>query len=336
MKSQVIKFKNASTKIHFNASFSEIKRLFNKEKIILITDENIFNLYPNKFKGYKSIILKPGETSKTQSTADLIINQLIGLKADKSNVIIGVGGGVITDITGYIASVYMRGIPFAFVPTSLLGMVDAAVGGKNGINVGIYKNLIGFTNQPSHILYDWTFLKTLPETEWQNGFAEIIKHACIKDAPMFTLLQNKNLKYFQHKKTELASLIERNVKIKIKIVLSDEFEKGERKLLNFGHTIGHAIENQYKIPHGHAVSIGMTYAASISKEICNFKKSKEISHLLLNYGLPTKIKIDKTKILDAISMDKKKNGDEINFILLNKIGKGIIKSLPIKEFSKFL
>lgn len=336
MKSQIVKFKNASTKILFNASFSEIKRLFNKEKIILITDQNIFNLHQNKFKAYKSIILKPGEVKKSQATVDDIINKLIALKADKSNVLIGVGGGVITDITGYIASIYMRGIPFAFLPTTLLGMVDAAVGGKNGINVGIYKNLIGFTNQPSHIIYDWGFLKTLPETEWQNGFAEIIKHACIRDSKMFALLENNNLKYYQHKKTELASLIERNVKIKLKIVLSDEYEKGERKLLNFGHTIGHAIENQNKIPHGHAVAIGMTYAAKISEEICDFKKSKELTLLLSNYGLPTKIKIDKTKILEAISMDKKKNGETISFILLNKIGKGGIQPLPIKELSKFL
>ena len=336
MKSQVVKFKNASTKMLFAVSFSEIKKLFNKEKIILITDETIFNLYKNKFKGYKSIIIKPGELSKTQVTIDSIINHLISLKADKSNVLIGVGGGVITDITGYIASIYMRGIPFTFVPTTLLGMVDAAIGGKNGINVGIYKNLIGFTSQPSHILYDWTFLKTLPETEWQNGFAEIIKHACIKDASMFRLLQKKNLKYYQHKKAELASLIERNVKLKLKIVLSDEFEKDERKLLNFGHTLGHAIENQYRIPHGHAVSIGMTYAAKISEVFYDFKKSEELNILLLNYGLPTKIKIDDTKTLEAISMDKKKNGDEINFILLKKIGKGIIQPIPIKELSKFL
>jgi 3-dehydroquinate synthase len=333
---QNFKFNHSSTLISFNFSFQKINSFFDKENTIIITDKSIFNLYHKKFKGYQTIIIKPGESSKNQQTVNWIIDELISLKADRKTRIIGVGGGTITDITGFVASIYMRGIPFAFVPTTLLGMVDAAIGGKNGINVGIYKNTIGVTNQPSHILYDWTFLKTLPEKEWQNGFAEIIKHACIKNASMFSLLQKNNLKYYQHNKTELASLIERNVKIKLKVVLSDEFEKSERKLLNFGHTFGHAIENQYKIPHGHAVSIGMIYAASISANICNFKKSKDISDLLSNYGLPTKLKIDKTKILDAISMDKKKNGDKINFILLNKIGKGIIHNLPLKELSKFL
>ena len=331
MKSQVYTFGNASTKIFFDAAFSHIFKITDRSRIIFLTDENLIKHHRNKFKSFSTIVIKAGESHKTQKTVDAVIKQLITFNAGRDNLLVGVGGGVVTDITGFIASMYMRGISFAFVPTSLLAMTDASIGGKNGIDIGVYKNLIGFTKQPSFILYDYTFLKTLPDIEWRNGFAEIIKHACIKDAVMFKQLQARQLIYFKKNKAELAKLINRNIKIKLKIVQSDEFENGERKILNFGHTIGHAIENNYKLTHGQAISIGMMCAAKISNEITGFNKVEDVITLLQQYGLPVGFSFNKGIVEKAIRLDKKRTVDKINFILLHKIGNAVIRPLSISE-----
>jgi len=152
MKKSTIQFSGSSTDFYFNAAFSHLNRLVNKKQAVLITDRNVFDSHKNKFNGWNSIILKPGEIYKVQETADAIIDQLIEMQADRTTYLVGVGGGVVTDITGYVASVYMRGLLFGFIPTSLLGMVDAAIGGKNGIDVGVYKNLVGSIRQPRFLL----------------------------------------------------------------------------------------------------------------------------------------------------------------------------------------
>src|SRR5678815_2835973 len=185
MKKVAYKFSNSSTVHYFDSSFSQLKNIVDQKNAIIITDENVFNQHNKKFKNWNCIVLKPGEEFKVQSTVDSIIEQLIAMEADRKTTLVGVGGGVITDITGYVASVYMRGISFGFIPTSLLAMVDASIGGKNGIDVGVYKNMVGIIRQPKFILHDMIFLNSLPQNEWENGFAEIIKHAAIKDAAMF-------------------------------------------------------------------------------------------------------------------------------------------------------
>jgi 3-dehydroquinate synthetase len=216
---------------------------------------------------------------------------------------------------------------FGFVPTSLLAMVDASIGGKNGIDVGVYKNMVGLIRQPKFLLFDYSLLKSLPKAEWQNGFAEIIKHACIKDAAMFKLLQAHKLSDFQKDIALLAALVQRNVLIKTKVVVNDEFEQGERKLLNFGHTLGHAIENMYELSHGQAISIGMTYAAVISQQLKRFTGTTELVSLLEKYGLPTFAEFDTKKAFKVLLKDKKKDNVSINYILLTKIGKGVIQPL---------
>ena len=178
-------------------------------------------------------------------------------------------------------------------------MVDASIGGKNGIDVGVYKNMVGIIRQPSFILHDMIFLNSLPQTEWENGFAEIIKHACIKDAAMFKELETNSLKNYQERKTSICELIQRNAIIKNKVVQQDEFEKGERKILNFGHTLGHALENQYELSHGQAISIGMTYACHISEQITGFKETERVVSVLEKYGLPTYANFDKQKVFEC-------------------------------------
>ncbi|OYZ47956.1 MAG: 3-dehydroquinate synthase [Bacteroidetes bacterium 24-39-8] len=336
MKKRTIRFSNSSVDYYLNAEFSLVEKLAPKESAVIITDENVFAKHKKKFKGWNTIVLKPGEEYKVQQTVDMIIDQLIAFGADRKTTLIGVGGGVVTDMTGYVAGVYMRGIACGFVPTSILAMVDASIGGKNGIDVGVYKNMVGLIRQPKFLLYDHSFLKTLPKEEWQNGFAEIIKHACIKDAAMFTLLQQNSLASFKRDAAKLAALIQRNALIKTKVVVADEFEQADRKLLNFGHTLGHAIENMYELSHGQAISIGMTYAAIMSQQIRGFKDAEAVIALLAKYGLPTFADFDKKKAFKTLQMDKKKQAQGINYVLLQKIGKGVIQPLSFSELETIL
>jgi 3-dehydroquinate synthetase len=247
-----------------------------------------------------------------------------------------VGGGVITDLTGYVGGIYMRGIRTGFIPTTILAMVDAAIGGKNGIDVGVYKDMVGLIRQPGFLLYDTDLLKSLPEDQWINGMAEVIKHACIKDAPMFKILEEHSLKQLRKDKDLLPKLIRRNALLKTKVVQADEFEKGERKLLNFGHTLGHAIENMYELPHGHAVSIGMTAACYVSSQLTGFKQTDRVVDVLKRYGLPTYAHFDVDKAWEILKMDKKRTTQHMNYILLDRIGKGIIQSIPLEGLQALL
>ena len=331
-------FSEKKVSYYFDAEFSLLEQIVSKEKTILITDENVFAVAKENFIGWQTIVIKAGEEHKQQSTVDYIIQQLIEKEADRNTFIVGVGGGVVTDITGYAASVYMRGLKFGFMPTTILAMVDASIGGKNGVDVGAYKNLVGLIKQPEFLLFDYSLLETLPNEQWVNGFAEVIKHACIKDASLFELLELNELASFQSNTNLLSYLIERNVQIKTTVVLSDEFEKKERKLLNFGHTLGHAIENTYQLLHGHAVSIGMVAACNISEEINQFDSAEKLRviKLIEKYHLPTSITFDKDKIWKLLTMDKKRESKAISFILLNKIGEGVIFSIPMVQLENLI
>ncbi len=338
MRKDLFTFSNKKVEYIFNGSFSQIEEWYPKEKIVIITDQNVFEHHSTKFEGYATIKIKAGEEHKQQKTVDGIIGRLLELQADKQTVIVGVGGGVITDMAGYAASIYKRGVKLLLVPTSILAMVDAAVGGKNGVDVGPYKNMVGTVYQPDHLLFDYQFLDTLPEAEWVNGFAEIIKHACIKDAKLFEFLSATTLPDFRNDKILLADLIETNVAIKTAVVLKDEFETGDRKLLNFGHTIGHAIENSYGLPHGHAVSIGIVAACCISEEINNFYsvEKQRVIQLLQHYQLPVRLHVDKEKIWEILLMDKKRSNDSMSFILLDSIGSAIVKPIPLVQLKDLI
>ena len=315
----------------FNMELSAAMNLHANKKNILLVDEQLYKLHQVKFEGCNIIVVPSGEKNKTQSCVDDIINQLLQLQINKDDFIIGVGGGVLTDITGYVASIYKRGIGFGLVPTTVLSMVDAAIGGKNGINVGLHKNMVGTICQPEFIVYDFSFLDTLAETEWINGFAEIIKHACILDASLFSFLQQHELTSFQKNQDLLKKLIMQNIDIKFGVVQSDVNEAGNRKLLNFGHTFGHAIENLQGISHGAAVSIGMVIAAKISELYANLPPSStyQIINLLKKYGLPITIETNSETLFEQLISDKKRTGDEIQFVLLREIGDAIIKNISI-------
>src|SRR5579872_2717228 len=189
MKKVQYKFSGKTTTYYFDAGLSYLGNLVDKDHTVLVTDEHVFAMHQKKFGGWDTIVVHAGEQYKVQATVDSIIEQLIEFGADRKTWLVGVGGGVVTDLVGYVAATYMRGLSFGFCPTSILAMVDASIGGKNGIDVGVYKNLVGTIRQPEFLLYDYSLLKSLPKAEWVNGFAEIIKHAAIKDATLFKELE---------------------------------------------------------------------------------------------------------------------------------------------------
>lgn len=279
-----------------------------------------------------------GEVHKKQQTADRILEELIALDADKESILIGVGGGVVTDLAGYVASVYMRGMRLGLAPTTLLAMADAAIGGKNGVDIGSHKNMAGTIYQPEFILFDYLMLDSLPTKEWHSGFAEIIKHACIADAALFSDLQQHELSFYRNNAEALHSLVKRNVLLKTSLVADDELGVGKRNLLNFGHTLGHPLEMLHKIPHGHAISLGMMHAASLSEEIFGFSSSEKIAlqDLLEQYGLPVIRKTDAKQLLELAVKDKKKSGDVIRFILLKAIGDARIEKIPLTQFADLI
>lgn len=333
-----IHFPSGSTDYHFDAAISALGELTKDRPAVLITDTHIAATHPHLFERNRSIVLEPGERTKTMETVSGLIEKLIGMRTGRESILIGVGGGVVTDLTGFVASIYMRGISFGFVPTSVLAMVDAAIGGKNGVNSGLHKNMIGTIRQPEFLLYDLSLLQSLPVQEWSNGFAEIIKYACIFDAPLFSQLTDHDLEYYRRHEEALSVLIKRCADWKNKTVVDDELEKGERKLLNFGHTIGHAIENLYQIPHGVSVGIGMILACRISSELTGLSRdvSKLLQRLLVTYGLPAYISIVGKDVQKNLHMDKKRTADTIDFIVLEKIGKAAVRNIPFDLIHEIL
>ncbi|HEU4901676.1 MAG TPA: 3-dehydroquinate synthase [Flavisolibacter sp.] len=336
MQVKKVQFSRQATAFYFDTSFSQLKKIVPQKTTVLITDEHLVAAHPKLFKGWNVIVLKAGEEFKVQATVNSVIEQLIHMHADRNWTLVGVGGGVVTDMTGYVASIFLRGISFGFVPTTLLAMVDAAIGGKNGIDVGLYKNMVGTINQPRFLLYDVALLKSLPDSEWRNGFAEIIKHAAILDNTMFKELESRDLSFYQKSKPALQKLVQRNAAIKAKVVKEDEFEKDKRRLLNFGHTLGHAVEKQYELMHGEAVAIGMIFAARLSAEMLRFKAPDRLIELIDQYGLPITAGYNKQKVFDVLVSDKKREGEQMNFILLEKIGKAVVKKIPLQEIYKLI
>ncbi|MCF8366341.1 MAG: 3-dehydroquinate synthase [Bacteroidales bacterium] len=306
------------------------------EHAIVITDENVNRIYGKVWKGFKTIITTPGEKHKTLATLEDIYRQLLDFGVDRSGFILGIGGGIVCDIAGFAASTYMRGIRFGFVPTTLLAQVDASIGGKNGVNFHGFKNMAGTFSQPNFILSDPEVLKTLPAEELSNGFAEIVKHALIADAEMFDFIEENAENMLQLNPEVINHLIKRSVEIKSGIVNRDEKEKGERRILNFGHTFGHAIEKVSGISHGKAVALGSVIAGklSVQRNYMNEKDLNRIIKLLECLELPIKFQGNKNEVLDALFKDKKREQDAIFFVLLQGIGRAFVEKIMVEELKQ--
>lgn len=301
---------------------------------VVITDHVVSQLYAKKFITalkdiglHVSLIEFPaGESSKNINTVMDITGKLIEKGADRETCLIALGGGVVGDMAGFVASVFMRSVPYIQVPTTLVAQVDSSIGGKTGVDLAYGKNLIGTFYQPGAVFANVSFLETLPEKEFNNGLAEMIKYGIIDDEKMFRTLEDNMDTIKSRDSKMLLNLIESCCRIKKSVVEIDEKEQGLRRILNFGHTLGHALEalSQYTITHGEGVSMGMVGAARIAERMGYLKSSEtaRIENLICHAGLPVKIpkSLDTEKIIAHLKMDKKRKGDVIHFVMLKKIG----------------
>ncbi|MBI9075313.1 MAG: 3-dehydroquinate synthase [Desulfatibacillum sp.] len=305
---------------------------------VIITDTTVNSLYGNLFPVCPVLEIGEGESVKTLETVAFLMGELVALGLDRSCFIVGIGGGIVCDVAGFVASTFLRGVDFGFCPTTLLAQVDASVGGKNGINFQGYKNMMGVFNQPSFVLCDPKVLKTLPRDQVASGFAEIVKHGAIRDESHFALLEDNKAKALALDVEFMVHLIYDSIAIKADVVNQDEKETGIRKILNFGHTYGHALEKVGGVSHGKAVSAGMAMACNLSMDRGLLKEvdSERIKRLLSDMGLPLHIDVDPGKALDALAKDKKKLGDAIQFVLLKGLGQAVVEKISIRELEKKL
>ena len=274
MQTITIKTENRISRILIGEKLQNLDKYLPAGKTIIITDENVLKHYGKEIDRFKVITIGLGENFKTLETLQHIFDRLIRLEADRSTFIVGIGGGIICDVSGFAASVFMRGLRFGFVSTTLLSQVDASVGGKNGVNFRKYKNMIGVFNQPEFVICDTTMLATLDPREFRAGFSEIIKAAAIRDENLFNYLEKHTDEALANKPDVIEKIIYDSVMIKASVVQADEKEKGERKILNFGHTFAHAIEHMTGMLHGEAVAVGMALATDFSVK-SGFLKEQE-------------------------------------------------------------
>ena len=330
--------KSGSSKIFIGESISHLASLCTSEKNVIISDKNVRKFHGEKFPGFPVIEVGLGEGAKTLSTVQMLYEKFMGLELERGSMVIGIGGGIVCDIAGFAASTYLRGLRLGFVPTTLIAQSDAAIGGKNGVNLGGYKNLVGTIRQPEFVLCDFSLLSTLPAREVRCGFAEIIKHAAIADASLFSYLEGNLHEAMGMKRSVMEKVINDSILVKSSIVARDEYEKGERRKLNFGHTVGHAVEKCCGIPHGEAVAVGMAAEAriSVSRKLLSGKDSERLLRLLADAGLPSAAKAEPAKLIDAMRKDKKKESKGVKMALLEGIGKCSVQDVLMEEIEAVL
>lgn len=312
----------------------ELGQWLPSRRVVVITDSNVHRRYMEIIDRYDHIIIGMGETNKTLLTMEKIFHELIEKDVDRECFILGFGGGIVTDIAGFAASTYMRGMRFGFVASTLLAQVDASVGGKNGVNVEGYKNMVGTFNQPDFVLCDTTLLRTLPEREFKAGLAEIIKAGVIADPALFGLFESNSFEELRDNDSLLTRAITAAVRVKAGIVERDEREAGERKLLNLGHTFGHAIEKSTSAYlHGEGVAIGLVMACelSVNMGLMGHEEAARIKNVVERMGLPTESGIEEKRLVKVMRHDKKRDRDCINMVLPVGIGKCEVRRMPIAE-----
>ena len=313
--------------------------LLPKKRIIVISDTNLDRTHHDLIASHEHILIGLGEQAKCLTTLDEIYRQLIEMGADRSTFILGIGGGIVTDIAGFVASTYMRGVSFGFVTTTLLGSVDASVGGKNGVNVGGFKNMVGTFSQPEFVICDVELLRTLPDREFRAGLAEVIKTAILGDIELFNALEHSSFEELRENDARLEEIILRSIRVKASVVAEDEREGGRRRILNLGHTIAHAIEKSTsKFSHGEAVAIGLHHITrvALAQGLISVNDAERIFALIDHYGFDTALPIEHKQLLDAIKADKKRSGNTLHLILPTAIGAVEDKVMSFDELNTIL
>lgn len=328
---------SGNTEISVGEKLSSGLTTIDKPPILLI-DEHVLCEHQDQFDCFQSIAIPSGEAYKNMQTVENIYRELVNLEVDRSSLIVGVGGGLATDVAGYVASTYLRGIPFGFISSTLLGQVDASIGGKNGVNLDGYKNMIGNFRQPSFVWCDLSLLKTLARKEYVSGIAEVIKYGVIWDIDFLSYLTDHMTELLSLDLKVLEHVVTFSAQIKVDVVQKDEKESDLRRILNFGHTIGHAIEREKKVLHGQAVAVGMVMAARLSFNLGLLPASDVdiIQNLVKSVGLPYEMDLDPNIIYQNIRKDKKKSGEDIHFVLLDGLGKTLIKTISLSELKPMI
>ena len=320
-----------------------ISQIFKGQKIMIVSDDNVFPLYGQQvidsLRDYEChfLVLPHGEPTKSFQSLPKIYTAMLDAKLTRSDLVIALGGGVIGDLAGFAAASYLRGVKLVQIPTSLLAQVDSSVGGKVAVDLPQGKNLVGAFYQPKMVLIDPDVLNTLPEHFIKDGMGEVIKYGCIKDAGLFDRLCAHSS--FENLKPELSEIIARCVDIKRIVVEADQFDTGERMLLNFGHTLAHTIEQHYNYEresHGEAVGIGMYQITRMSEEkaLTISGCSDQIKKALDIYGLPSSCGLPVADLTKAITLDKKNLNGNLNVILLKEIGDSYVYPTDISFFNK--
>jgi 3-dehydroquinate synthase len=314
-----------------------LKETGSADKAVIITDPTVKKLYGRKLQqsltssGFKVDLLEvsEGEEQKSLETAGQLYNELTDLHAERTTPILALGGGVIGDLAGFVAATYQRGVPLIQIPTTLLAQCDSSIGGKVAVNHGRLKNKIGAFYQPRLVVADITTLKTLPDGELTDGLAEVIKYGIIQDRELFTYLERNLGRIKALDARALATIVFRSARIKARVVEKDERDFGLRNILNYGHTVGHAIESasDFKIRHGEAVALGMVAAARISKRLGILTRDEvvRIESLIAQAGLPTELPpLEQKKLIQAMGHDKKIQHGKVRFILPRTIGEVLV------------
>lgn len=333
----IVNTTGAVSEIIVGADWKENLPLLPVEGTVILTDSNVNHIYGREFPGYPVIEIKPGEESKCLGEIERLSEVLLNTGVGRTGFILAIGGGVVCDIAGFLASIYMRGIRCGYVSTSLLSQVDASTGGKTGVNLGKIKNMIGSFKQPEFVICDTKMLQTLPDEEYHSGLAELIKTGLIGDATIIDMLENNYSGIIERDNGVLSVLVSRAVKYKASIVTQDEKEGSIRRILNFGHTLGHALERHESLKHGFAVASGMEMAAVFSekKGLINNDETNRIIDLLDRFKLLEKYNMPVERIEEYMAHDKKRTGTDIYFVFLEGIGKGIVKKVPLEEVIEF-
>jgi 3-dehydroquinate synthase len=334
-----VKAESMLSRIIIGEKLENLVNYIGDRKCIIITDTNVSKLYRKNFPlGIPVIEIGLGEKNKTIQTLETIFDSFIWNEVDRSTLVVAIGGGIVCDVAGFAASVFMRGIPVGFVSTTLLSQVDASVGGKNGVNFSGFKNMIGVFNQPEFVICDIDMLRTLDIREYRAGFSEIIKSGAIKNPGLFYFCEENVQDALNLNPDIIEEMVCESVFVKAKVVEVDEKEKGERRLLNFGHTFAHAIEKMTGILHGEAVSIGMVIAAKISEkmEMISEYDTNRLIKVLQAYGLPVVPNIDLVELFSAMRKDKKREGDSIHLVLLESIGKAVTRKMTYDQLEQIV
>jgi 3-dehydroquinate synthase len=333
----IVKTAGAVSEILIGTKWETVRELLPGSGVALITDTNVFRHYGEQFPEFPVFQVKPGEASKKLEIVEELAVRLIDSGIDRSGFILGIGGGVVCDIAGFLASIYMRGIRCAYVSSSLLSQVDASTGGKNGVNLGVTKNVLGCFKQPEFVICDPDMLQTLPEEEYLSGISELIKTAIIGNFRLFEIIENSYDGIMKRDSGLLTMLVSMAVSFKASVVSEDEKEAGLRRILNFGHTYGHAIELYKSFRHGYAVACGMELAAgfSLQKGYITDDEYTRVTDLLRRFKLLRRHSIPDDQVSHLIMHDKKKSGDEIYFVFMEGIGQAVTEKIPLTEVVDF-